>query len=244
VKRDSVKNVTISNLTLKYGGAHGIGVGEVSGWKITGCEIGWIGGGILSGTTRYGNGIELWDGAKDCVIENNYVYQCYDSGISNQSLGGDTDNPAMVDNVIWRNNLVEYTTCAYEYWITDTPAGAIMKNVLFEGNLLRFTGYGWGVQRVPRQGELAVGSSVGYNPAQNYVFKNNTFDLCHNMLFDIRATRESSLPTFSGNTYIQPAGWLLGEYKGLARIVNNSGAQALVRQFDKTGVVKTCAAPE
>ena len=102
-------NVNIDNLALFYGSRHGIGAGTVQNLVITNCEIGYIGGGYQNygGTTivRYGNGIEVYGGCDNFVIDNCYVYQCYDAGITNQLQKGGSENYTE-QNVKFTNNVL------------------------------------------------------------------------------------------------------------------------------------------
>ncbi len=106
-------NVTIDNLCLKYSGAHGIGSGTTKGLTVTNCEIGWIGGSIQgenlygrSFPTRYGNGIEVYGGCAHYLVDNCYIYQVYDAGITHQfSTGG--NEPIVMKDIVYSNNLVE-----------------------------------------------------------------------------------------------------------------------------------------
>jgi hypothetical protein len=59
---------------------------------------------MLDETVRYGNGFEVVDGCCDILVENNWVYQCYDAGITHQS----SFQPGCVqENIVFRGNLIE-----------------------------------------------------------------------------------------------------------------------------------------
>ena len=146
----SGNDVTIDNLCIMYGGSHGIGSGTVGGLNVTNCEIGWIGGSIQSynfrttngSVTRFGNGIEIYGGCNGYKIDNCYVYQCYDAGLTPQ-LGVKTGKYNMY-NISFTNNVVEKCVYNIEYWLGEAEDGNARdgKNYLIENNIFRLAGYG------------------------------------------------------------------------------------------------------
>ena len=103
------KDILIENLCLKYTGAHAICFCHGSeNITVRNCEIGYIGGSMMNEEVRYGNGFEVVDGCTNILVENNWVYQCYDAGITHQS----SFQPGCVQkNIVFRGNLIEY--CNY-----------------------------------------------------------------------------------------------------------------------------------
>ena len=66
--------VTYENLDLRYGAAHGIGGSSTHHITVRGCDISFIGGGHQmtrpdGKPVRFGNGIEFWSDAHDCLVE-------------------------------------------------------------------------------------------------------------------------------------------------------------------------------
>ena len=116
-----------------------------------GCEIGYIGGSMLNETVRYGNGIEFVDNADIITVTGNWIYQCYDAGITHQSSYAD----GCKQNAIrFCDNLVEYCVYSIEYYVSQEN-GRITDTV-YQNNILRFAGYGFG-------SENRIGSSTRYN---------------------------------------------------------------------------------
>lgn len=203
--------VTIDNLCIKYCGAHGIGSGYTKGLTVTNCELGWIGGSIQgdslygrSHPTRYGNAIEVYGGCDSFLVDNCYIYQVYDAGITHQfSKGG--NNSIVMKNVVYSNNLVEDCVYSIEYFLgkADNDAERYMDNVVFSNNLLRRSGYGWGKQRPDKETPAHIKSWNSQNRAYNFFIKNNVFDRGTRVLLNTEAAEQEWLPVLQGNTYIQ-----------------------------------------
>jgi hypothetical protein len=113
-------NNWITGLHLVGHGAHGMTSVSQSHVYIGDCLIEEIGGSQLSGTTRYGNGLEVWIGAVDNHFENNTIRQTYDVGYTMQGTahGG---NVAWT-NIHFRNNRIENCGQSFEVWSEGTPA--------------------------------------------------------------------------------------------------------------------------
>ncbi len=202
----ATNNVTIDNLAIMYGGRHGIGAGTVNNLIITNCEIGWIGGGIQNynsgSAVRFGNGVEVYGGCDNFVIDNCYVYQCFDAGITNQYQRGGAE--AITEkNVTFSNNLIEYCCYNIEYFmgVADTSVTRLLQNVLYENNILRMAGFGWG--RINPTNSANIKGWDHYNMSDNFVIKNNIFDRAYGDLIHIGAQQINWFPNMSGNTYIQ-----------------------------------------
>ena len=204
-----VHDVVIDNLTLKYTGAHGISaLNGVENITVTNCEIGWIGGSYLNGfgdgKVRYGNGIEFWEGCKNVLVENCWVYQIYDSGLSHQGKG-----TFVVENLAFKCNLIEYVSmCSIEYWAPSKNINSL-KNIEYSSNIMRFAGYGWGEIERPSHGAVHIGTTENDNLCENFIIKNNIFDTATNQLLSIKHLA-GTLPILQGNTYIGKFGSKIG----------------------------------
>lgn len=201
--------VTIDNIGLFYTGAHAIACTEnTSNLKITNCEIGWIGGSSHM-DTRYGNGIQLWNGCQNIEITGCYIYQVFDAAITFQG-----DNlQSEYKNINIRNNLIEYCSWSFEWWngyenpyvysLNLCDNGEI-SDITVDSNIMRFEGYGWSrATRKPAtiQGPWGVRT---YKNISDFVVSNNIFD-CPNGLF-VRWIQSGNLPdqtgyAMSGNSY-------------------------------------------
>ena len=171
----NVSNITVENLCIKYTSGHGFGFVGANNVTIRNCVLGWIGGAVhrpgTGDTTRLGNAIEFYNSSSNLTIENNWIYQVYDTGITFQGTRGP------YKNISFKNNLIEYCTMAIEFW-NDNKDDEI-SNVVIENNHMRFSNYGWGAMpdRGGRGAHIWGGWRVG-KPYTNFhvVVRNNIFD--------------------------------------------------------------------
>jgi len=240
-------HVAIDNLCLKYIGLHAIAAGgHVVGLHVSNCEIGWIGGTIQHyfgtdpnypqggrGTvTRFGNGIEIYGGCEDYRVENCWIYQAYDAGITHQIC---TDGQEYtMTGIRYIGNLVENCVYAIEYFL-DMPqrdTKSYMRDVVMQDNLLRLSGYGWGQQRHNTDTPALIKGWSYVNAASDYHIIGNIFDRCACRMLHLVAQKAESCPEMRANTYIQHQGGMLGQYGG------NEAAEPEILYFD-TEIEKT-----
>ena len=220
-------NVTIDNLCLKYIGVHAIAAGgHVAGLHVSNCEIGWIGGTIqhYMGTdpnypqggrgtvTRYGNGVEIYGGCEDYMVSDCYIYQVYDAGMTHQvTTGGQTYK---MTGIRYLNNLVEYCVYSIEYFLekTNGDTESYIDDCEISGNILRFSGYGWGQQRHNTDTPAHIKGWSYENTAGNYSVHDNIFDRAAYRMLHLVAKKPESCPKMYNNTYIQKLGLPLGQY--------------------------------
>lgn len=199
-------DVLIENLCIRYGGAHGVAFSNgAENITVRGCEIGYIGGSMLDETVRYGNGFEVVDNCKNILVENNYVYQCYDAGLTHQSSYA----PGCIQSGIrFRRNHVE--TCNYniEYYVS--AENGWIEDTVYEENYLQNAGYGFGsVNRIgSNPGMLAhICCYVRRMPCRNFVIRNNILDSARGNLITIGSPNDAEGlgPVMTGNSYLQDA---------------------------------------
>ena len=223
----SHSDVHIDNLCIKYVGHHAISAGgHVKGLQVTNCEIGWIGGTIQHyygtdpnypqggrGTvTRFGNAVEIYGGCEDYRVENCYIYQCYDAGITHQiSTWGKRIN---MQNIRYLNNLVERCVYSIEYFLEmlSDDTESCMQDVLIDGNILRLSGYGWGQQRHNVDTPAHIKGWSYVNRARRFVISNNVLDRSAYRMVHLVALEPESCPVMQKNTYVQTKGGMLGQY--------------------------------
>ena len=199
-----MKDILIENLCLKYTGAHGICFRHGSkNITVRNCEIGYIGGSMLDETVRYGNGFEVVDGCCDILVENNWVYQCYDAGITHQS----SFQPGCVqENIVFRGNLIKYCNYNIEYYVSEE--NGIIEDTVYENNILRYAGFGFGSENRIGSDTSVLSHICCYSrmiPSKNFIIRNNVLDTSLRFLTAIGCTndKEGLGPTMVGNHYIQ-----------------------------------------
>lgn len=229
----AASGATFDNLCLKYCGSHGIGSGTTKDLTVTNCELGWIGGSIQSESafgrnhpTRYGNAVEIYGGCENFMVSNCYIYQIYDAAVTHQHQG-DVQEPLIMRNVIYSNNLIEDCVYSVEYFLgrEDTIQSHLMEEILVANNIMRRAGYGWGKQRPDKETPAHIKSwSHHINHASNFVVSNNVFDRSTRDLLNIAAAQKEWLPTLANNTYIQHRDASAGAW----------GSEGVVYTFDDT----------
>ncbi len=211
--RTEVRNVNIDNLCLKYCGSHGIGLGNAYGLHITNCEVGWIGGSLQGGSTRFGNGIEVWENSDDYVIDNCYFYQIYDAAVTHQYVMPQEpqyrDHKCYMKNIRYSNNIIENANYSVEYFINGIFEGndSGIYGLTIENNSMWYAGEGFCRQRPDRMAAAHIKSWTSSNHAKDYVIRNNTMCLSFNMLMHICSNSPNCeggdcMPLFENNVIV------------------------------------------
>ncbi len=208
-EKPKTNDFAFDNLCLKYTGVHGIGMTwGAENVKVTNCEIGYIGGCMMKlvrGDTvthvRLGNGFESMDYCRNIVVEHNWVYQCFDAGITHQS----THPYGVVQaNIRFADNLVEY--CNYNFEVFTNRLYGKYYDIAYENNILRFAGYGFGtVDRIGSNDSMCSCFRGMRNTmhCENVTVRNNILDTSYRWLA-VSAYHDGELgPIFAGNTYCQ-----------------------------------------
>ena len=205
---NTCKNITVSNIDFRYGSGHAIHFDRTENVTVSGCEISWIGGTKFntdgSDETLMGNAIEFWRLAENIKVENNYISQIYDSGITFQG------NMTFSD-ITFEGNLIEYTTMGIEYWDNNEAGGFGYDNFVIKDNIIRFSGYGWGSNKIGGAGRMGH-LNAGWSPVvegKDYdiidvTIENNIFDTAYQSIFRIpRNDGDFTGYTITGNKYYQ-----------------------------------------
>lgn len=176
---DNKNDIRIDNICMKYTGWHGVKFANVENVSVTNCEVGWIGGtggSPTSSKTRWGNGIEFWERCKNILVDHCYVYQIYDAALTNQ-WKGDSDQIVVEENITYTNNLIEYATYSYEFFMNQSNSNsAIMKDITFANNICRYSGFGWGQDNRPNKDTASdIKGWHSINKTENFVVKDNIF---------------------------------------------------------------------
>ena len=243
-------NITIDNICIKYCGAHGISAGTVKNLRVTNCEIGWIGGSIQSynanGTrgnfaTRFGNGVEVYGGCDVYVIDNCYIYQCYDAGVTHQFSYRSRQNCHM-NHIRYTNCILTDSVYNIEYFLGLVEGfERDGEDILFKNTICRRAGFGFGSDRPGgyNQENIRSGTAgVTNNPFRNYRIEDCVFDRSVFECIQINTPFEESLPKMSGNTYIQGVGNKFC-YFGTTSKMTDENTEDVVKNFmkDESGEV-------
>ncbi|MDD4061858.1 MAG: right-handed parallel beta-helix repeat-containing protein [Kiritimatiellae bacterium] len=143
------RNIVLQDLAFRYSGVHGYQDVRVEKITIRRCEFRFIGGAVWSRPLRirFGNAVEMWDGATDVTIEDCIFDNIYDSGVTHQGSDA-SDTPR---RVYFRNNLfIDNGMAAYEW------RGPAASDIYFEHNTCIHAGGGFSMQgeTPPRQSEI------------------------------------------------------------------------------------------
>ncbi len=205
----SNKDVRFDNLCIAYVGSHGISAGSCNGLTVTNCEIKWIGGTVQtqigsSGRTwptPFGNGIEIYGEAKNYTVENCYVHQCYDAGVTHQY--GSNATKVENDNVNYRNNVISNCVYAIEIFYGEPTSGTRLNaGTHIENNILMHGG-GFGHDQRPDTGVTALIRNGGIcMNTVDYIVRNNIFLLSRERLISANADG-GSLAEYYNNLYVQ-----------------------------------------
>lgn len=167
-------NLLVRDLELIGSGGHAVMGVNVSNVTLKGLTIGEIGGSYLkgfdNGRVRYGNGIELWSGAKNCLIESCSIKMVYDAALTMQ---GNQDS-IVFENVVFKQNVVRSNGQSFEFWCKGQESG--FKKCEFVDNSCSNAGFGWGDEWKSNKDVgvqiLSYYSSTKYN---DLLIKNNSF---------------------------------------------------------------------
>lgn len=211
-------NTVADNICVKYTGAHGIvmpgGTGNIT---VTNCEIGFIGGSCQFRQVRFGNGIEMQLGVENILIQNNWVYQCYDAGITFQTWDS-ANKSTLYRNIVTTENLIEFCYYGFEFFTTNyeqTGLYSEIKNVHIDRNIFRFSGYVWSYEQRPdhlMNSHIRSRQRGWIQPLEDFTFRENIFDTSRaSMIFWWWVDRKGEEPypekipgvVAKGNSYYQ-----------------------------------------
>lgn len=260
-----VENVTIDNLKIKYGGSMAVSMVTSDGSTVTNCEIGFIGGAYqnVKEMLRYGNAIQQWNSVYNQVVENNWIYQVYDTAISwqgdyswimsndvvyneDKTINYDLSRIDQYKNISYCNNLIEYCAMSIEFWHASRTAAdkekklcrAPVENFDCSNNISRFAGYGWTTQRADHVGSHIMVYSRAFPEAKNCKIQNNIFDCSYSYMvrWDFNNSKYNAGFDISGNTYYQRKAKVNEGmwYGSMISATNQSTLESAVSIFDKS----------
>lgn len=218
--------VHIDNLCIAHAGMHGIGAGKTDGLTVTNCEIRWTGGTIQrpirgfpgladrSWPTPFGNAVEIYGEARNYTVDNCYIWQAYDAGVTHQ---GPAKGELACENVRYTNNVI--TDCVYgiEIFYGDAPeddtSARSFSGTTIENNIVR-RGGGFGHEARPDEGVTAlIRNGALLKNTKEYVVRNNIFDRCREWIVTAR-NDGGSKAEYRDNVFVQTEGGRYAVRKG------------------------------
>ncbi len=137
------------------------------------CLIDFIGGSLLIGQTRWGNGISNWVNAKRWLIERNEIAQVYDTAWSAQGTAGSDGG---WEDMTFRDNHVHDCTQSIEFWSQGSPSAVGFRRILVERNLCERAGYSVFSDVRPDQKVRVQLLTYFWETPADIIIQNNTFD--------------------------------------------------------------------
>ena len=168
-------NLKITNIRFVGTGAHGLAgsSANITNLEITNCVVQDIGGSYLKGTTRYGNGIELYGSNAYLVkIKHNIIKNVYDVGFTMQGTSGSGKYVVVSDNVFVANSQDS------EIWESGTATG--IESYEFTDNISINQGRGWGYMARPDK------YVAGHILFWGYTINNTDIFFHHNIVYNPR----------------------------------------------------------
>ncbi len=209
---------TVDGIHFRFCGGFAVAGGQSSNVTVRNCIMEWIGGSVhpSNGEMLYGNAIQIYGEVRGFTVENNWIYQIYDTGITFQISKNASEN-CYYDNINIKNNLVEYCHWGIEFYNQPRKDGddrRTTKNVLIEGNIVRTGGMGWGSAwrfecydaNTVKGASAALLCSWGLTDGtENFVIRNNILDRCTGELGLVTMPNDNGdrKIVYEGNTYIQ-----------------------------------------
>ncbi len=245
----SPNGATFDNLAFKFTGGHAIGFGTCKDVTVTNCVFSWIGGSVLSGNgvgnpaTNYGNAIEIYGGCDGYRVENNWMYQIYDTAVTHQRSA--TTGDCTQENIRYTSNLMEYVHWGIETY-NAPPTKEILngkkdtytrytKDYRARYNLLRFGGYGWGSLTRYRTNSARLYCCAAISDNEDQLAEYNIIDRCAGYLLNIP---DADKEEFDKNIYIQTLGCTVGYIRGGAFTCDFTMADRISKNLgDKNAVV-------
>lgn len=173
---NTTDNMTVSQIKIVGSGANGIATYKQKNLIIRSVDVAEIGGSYLggfgSGTTRYGNGIQIFNGGTNNLIEGCIVKQVYDAGLTMQTAN---DYIVAFVDITFQNNLVDKCEQSFENTLLGQLNQPGYKNCKVINNNFRNAGYGWSHNVRPRVRGVHLLSYQWNTSNSNVLFEHNVF---------------------------------------------------------------------
>ena len=196
--------VTYEGLALRYGAAHGIGGASTQHITARDCDLSFIGGGHQmtrpgGNPVRFGNGIEFWANAHDCLVEGCRLWEIYDAALTNQ---GDGTN--VQENITYRRNVIWNSEYSFEFW--NRGPASHTRNIVFEHNTCVDAGAGWGHRQRPDPNGRHLMFWDNTSVTEHVVVRNNIFCNAVDSLLRFTGADWTAALAMDGNCWYQAQG--------------------------------------
>jgi len=163
-------NMEVRDIALTGTGEHAVSGVLCKDDTLRNLDITEIGGSYLIGVLRYGNGIQFWQGASDCLVEGCNVSQVYDVAYTIQGVQAQST----FENIVFKNNKASNNEQSFEFWV-KSPDG-VFKNCFFINNYCTNAGYGWSYNVQPNKRSAVHLLAPMWNSGMSgLTISNNTF---------------------------------------------------------------------
>jgi hypothetical protein len=149
-------HILLENLSFQNSGVHGYQEFHARRVVLRNCDFRFIGGAVWNRDRRirFGNAVELWDGASDVTVEGCRFDNIYDTGVTHQ--GGGTQH--IPERLFFRNNM--FTNIGLVAYESREPS----REVYFEQNTCINAGGGFSMQgETPPRKTDPYPQPVGYH---------------------------------------------------------------------------------
>ncbi len=259
--------IVIDNLAIINYGQHGVATGNATTTGGTGltkdltvqnCVFKNIGGAIQNTWTHYnlqtgavnstvepvrlGNAVEVYGGFENYTVQNCYISQVYDTGITFQYRNGiGTTKTVNAKNAVFRDNVIENCAYSIEYWhvpMVDGKGAGCIDGVIIDGCLMRYAGVGITEQRPIPSAVAHINSFNHENPlAQdtpilitNCVFMYST----RSLIYDKYGMYEGN-SKYEGNIFVQTVTNGFGYTNNENIAVFNENVEEFLKKLDSKG---------
>ena len=117
-------------------------------------------------------------------------------------------------DVVYTNNLIEYCVYSIEYFLgqpANTEVTRYQENILIQNNIMRYAGFGFGIQRRDATTPAHIKGWSYVNKAKRFKIHDNIFDRAAYRIIHAVSLDDESRPEMYNNTYIQYDGNVIGK---------------------------------
>ncbi len=233
---------TVDNLWITDTGSHGTCSHNVKNRTVTNCIFSWLGGSVLGGElksdgvtpnhTRYGNAVQIYGGCDGFHVENNWMYQIYDTAITHQ-YGYYSVGDCIQDNVLYKDNISEFCFWHIEFYNGEREGTTRrVHNIYMTGNLCSYGGYGWGCKGRAERAPSFCGSHV-CEDIENFVAEHNIFYHSLGYLVRLEDNPGARKIVVRNNVYVQQKGEKLGSIYGVVSLFDDTARQTLISSINE-----------